>query len=95
MPQGSTIFHTPDYKHTHDDFEQRYDGIIKSNKLLFTCDLIKQAIKEAYASGNQATMIEKFIDVIDWCRGTGNEHILWFARLIENHFDGIVSALGR
>ena len=93
--RGSTIFHTTDYKHTHDDFEQRYDDIIKSNKLLFTCDLIKQAIKEAYASENQATMIEKFIDVIDWCRGTGNEHILWFARLIENHFDGIVSALGR
>ena len=40
-------------------------------------------------------MIEKFTDVIDWCRGTGSEHFLWFARLIENHFDGIVSALGR
>ena len=33
---------------------------------------------------------EKFTDIIDWCRGTKNEHFLWFARLIENHFDGIV-----
>ena len=88
--KGSAIFGTTDYRHTHDDFERRYDDIINSNKLLFTCDLIKQAMQEAYASANQATMIEKFTDIIDWCRGTKNEHFLWFARLIENHFDGIV-----
>ncbi len=58
--------------------------------LLFTCDLIKQAIQEAYATVNQATMIEKFTDIIDWCRATKNVHFLWFVRLIENHFDGIV-----
>ena len=79
--KGSAIFGTTDYRHTHDDFERRYDDIINSNKLLFTCDLIKQAMQEAYASANQATMIEKFTDIIDSCRGTKNEHFLWFARL--------------
>lgn len=86
----SRIFQTTDYRHTHDDFEKRYDNIIKTNKLLFTCDLVKQAIHEVYAAANQGTMIEKFTNIIDWCRATKNVHFLWFARLIENHLDGIV-----
>ena len=29
--------------------------------------------------------------IIDICRGTKNEHFQWFARLLENHFEGIIS----
>jgi transposase len=89
--KGSELFHTTDYRHSHDDYEERYDAIIKSNRLLFTCDLIKEAMQEAYASQSSATMIEKFTDIIDWCRASGDGHMAWFARLIENHFDGIVA----
>lgn len=59
--KGSRIFQTTDCRYTHDDFEQCCDDI-KTNKFLFTCGLIKQAIQEAHAAANQATMIEKFTD---------------------------------
>jgi transposase len=36
-------------------------------------------------------MSSKIKDIIETCRGTENEHFLWFARLLENHFDGIVN----
>ena len=67
--KGSAIFGTTDYRHTQRDSGGEKTTSSTRNKLLFTCVLIKQAMQEAYASANQATMIEKFTDIIDWCRG--------------------------
>jgi hypothetical protein len=32
--------------------------------------------------------------VVEVCRDIGNRHFVWFARLIENHIDGIVNHAG-
>lgn len=29
--------------------------------------------------------------MIDLCHATGNKHFQWFARLLENHFSGIIA----
>lgn len=36
-------------------------------------------------------MADQLTTIIDTCRGTQNKHFKWFARLIENHFEGILS----
>lgn len=89
--KGSDIFKTTDYKHSHDDYVARREALLEENNLLFTADMVRQMMDEAYQSKDAATMIEKFTDIIDNCRGTHNKHFEWFARLVENHFQGITN----
>ena len=36
-------------------------------------------------------MAEAIIDIIDICKATENSHLLWFARLLDTHFEGIIA----
>ena len=36
-------------------------------------------------------MAQEIIGIIDICQATGNRHLLWFGRLLENHFEGIIA----
>lgn len=36
-------------------------------------------------------MAEKIIEIIGLCNETANEHFEWFARLLLNHFEGIIA----
>lgn len=71
--------------------ESRYDELIRDNKLLFTLDLVKESLDEAYKTKDEAEMSELVCEMIDTCRQTGNKHFKWFARLLENHFEGIIA----
>lgn len=72
-------------------YEAKYDELLKQNKLLFTVDLVKEKLDEAYKASDEARMSEQIIDIIDTCRATKNSHFEWFANMLENHFEGIIA----
>jgi len=39
----------------------------------------------------EAKMADAIIDIIDICKATGNKHLLWFGRLLDSHFEGIIA----
>ena len=71
--------------------EAKYDELMKENRLLFTIDIVKEALDEAYKSADEVEMAEMIAGIIDTCMDTGNEHFRWFARLLDSHFEGIIA----
>lgn len=88
--KGSPLFGTPDVVRKGGQ-EERYDSLLQQNKLLFTVDLIKEKLSDAYRDTDEARMAEKIIDIMDMCEASGNKHLLWFGRLLDNHFEGIIA----
>ena len=58
---------------------------------MLTIDLIKDHLRYAFAADKTEEMKKEINLIINECKGAGNKHLLWFARLLENHYDGIVS----
>ena len=87
---GSPLFKTEDVKRKSGN-EERYDSLIRENKLLFTVDLVKEKLLDAYSMTSEDKMAEAIIDIMDICKATGNEHLLWFCKLLDNHFEGIIA----
>ena len=69
----------------------KYEELLKQNQLLFTVDLVKEKLVDAYGMDNEPDMARSMIEIIDLCRGAGNKHFNCFANLIENHFEGIIA----
>lgn len=90
ISKGSTLFGTEDYvrKGGH---EKRYDELLAQNKLLFTLALIKEQLSLAYTRTDEASMSGDITAIMDNCKASNNKHLLWFMRLLENHFKGIVA----
>ncbi|MBR4503194.1 MAG: transposase [Clostridia bacterium] len=36
-------------------------------------------------------MADKIIDIMGVCEATGNPHLLWFRKLLDEHFPGIIA----
>lgn len=70
---------------------ERYKKLIKENELLATCDLVKEMLAKAYTYKQPKRMRDLMEEIVAVCKGTGNEHFLWFARLVEGHMEGIVA----
>ena len=88
--KGSSLFKTEDFIRKT-GYEERYDELLKENKLLFTLDLIKEKLVLAYSRTDECLMSEDIISIMDMCHATGNIHLLWFERLLSNHFEGIIA----
>lgn len=88
--KGSSLFKTEDYIRKT-GYEKRYDELLKENKLLFTLDLIKEKLSQAYSQTDECLMSEDIISIMDMCHATNNDHLLWFERLLSNHFEGIIA----
>ena len=88
--KGSPLFKTEDIKRKS-GYEAKYDELLKENKLLFTLDLIKEKLSNAYSLRDEALMAKAIIDIIDLCTATGNKHLLWFGKLLDSHFEGIIA----
>ena len=73
------------------NYETKYDELISENKLLFSVDLIKEKLSQAYKLTDKHSMINAVSEIISICIETGNEHFIRFAKLLNSHFDGIVS----
>ena len=89
IDKGSTLFNKPEYTRK-EGYEARYDEILKQNKLLFTCDLIKEKLQRAYALDDPKHMGTAIADIVYYCYASKNKHLEWFGRLLMNHHDGIV-----
>ena len=88
--KGSPLFKTEDIKRKT-GHEAKYDALLQENKLLFTLDLIKEKMHAAYSMTDEAKMADAIIDIIDVCKATGNKHLLWFGKLLSDHFEGIIA----
>lgn len=88
--KGSQLFKTDDIKRGT-AYVARYEKLISENKLLFTCDLIKGKLKNAYNLRDGAHMAEEIIEVIDICIATKNIHMRWFAKILDKNFEGIIA----
>lgn len=88
--KGSNIFKTDNIVRK-EGYEKRYDALLQENRLLFTIDLIKEKLTLAYSRRDEAVMADDIISIMDTCKATGNPHLLWFERLLSNHFEGIIA----
>ena len=88
--KGSSLFGTENVIRKA-GYEAKYDQLISENKLLFTLDLVKEKLSEAYTQTDEARMAEKIIDIMDICEASCNKHLLWFRKLIDTHFEGIIA----
>jgi len=88
--KGSSLFKTEDIIRK-EGYEECYDSLLQENRLLFTVDLIKEKLTLAYSRQDEPEMAEDIISIMDICEATGNEHLLWFKRLLSNHFEGIIA----
>ena len=87
---GSSLFGTPDIVRKP-GYEEKYDALLKENKLLFTLDLIKEKLDQAYKETEETKMAEHLTDIMDICEATGNRHLLWFRKLLDKHFEGLIA----
>ena len=88
--KGSELFGTEDVVRKS-GYEERYDNLLKENRLLFMCDFIKEKLKKAYTFDDEARMGREIAECVWYCNATKNKHFMWFANLLMNHHDGIVS----
>lgn len=88
--KGSSLFKTENIV-LKAGYEERYNKLLEENKLLFTLDLIKEKLTQAYSRQDECIMAEDIIGIMDMCHATNNKHLLWFERLLCNHFEGIIA----
>lgn len=69
----------------------KYESLLKENELLCIADIVKEKLTYAYALTCESTMAKEITEIIDICNSTKNKHFLWFSRLLENHFEGIIA----
>jgi hypothetical protein len=88
--KGSPLFKTEDMKRKS-GYEAKYDTLLQENKLLFTLDLVKEKLSAAYTLADEARMAGAISDIMDICQATGNKHLLWFEKMLDTHFSGIIA----
>ena len=72
-------------------YVQRCEELIRQNQLFFTLDIIKDKLASAYKQTDEAVMAEEISDIMDICTVTKNKHLLWFRRILDAHFEGIIA----
>lgn len=88
--KGGGLFNLPEVK-LKEGYEEKYDNLLNQNALLFTCDLIKELLTLAYSRDDEDDMVNDITQIIDLCKASKNERLLWFSRLLLNHFEGIIA----
>lgn len=89
IPAGG-LFNRPEVVRNGGHLEQ-YQSLLQQNKLLFTVDLVKEKLSEAFKLTDEFSMSEQIHEIIDLCHATENCHFKWFARLLEKHITGIIA----
>lgn len=88
VSKAGQLFNKPEFKAKGGN-EDRYENLLEENKLFFTIDFVKEQLDEAYKSTNEVEMCVRIQEIIDICKDTNNNRFSWFARLLENHLQGI------
>lgn len=82
VSKGSELFKKQEVKQQGNQLA-RYQKLISENKLLFTCDYIKETLNTAYCLSSRSAMNIVIQDIIKQCLATENKHFVWFAKLLE------------
>ena len=90
VSRGNELFNKPEVTQRGGNRE-RYEELIAQNELLAACDIVKEMVANAYSYRQEKRMRDMMEEVVAVCRGTGNRHFGWFARLVEGHMEGIVA----
>ena len=90
VSRGSELFNKPEATQRGGN-RARYEELIAQNELLAACDIVKEMLAKAYSYRQEKRMRDCMEEIVAVCRGTGNRHFEWFARLVEGHMDGIVA----
>ena len=70
---------------------KRYLEIISRNELLLIAELVKEKLKYAFEADTILKMKRRINSIIQLCKETDNKHFLWFAKLLEQHYQGIIN----
>ena len=89
VSKASELFNKPEIR-SKGGLKERYDKLISENELFLAIDLVKEQLTLAYKQTDVEVMRQQITKAIEICRGTKNKHFEWFARLLENHIEGIV-----
>ncbi len=87
---GREIFPRPEVTREPDHM-QRYETLLQQNQLFFTLDIIKDKLAKAFQQTDEAAMAKEISEIMDICEITKNAHLLWFRRLLDSHFEGIIA----
>ncbi len=87
---GSELFHKQEVIRRGGK-EEKYNKIMEENELLLTAEIIRDKVILAYTLDNEKEMKKEIDEIIEMCESNGNKHLLWFAKLLKNHYEGIVS----
>ena len=72
-------------------YVRRYEELIRENKLFFTPDIIKDKLAGDCKQTDEALMAADISDIMNLCAVTQNKRLLWFRRLLDKHFEGIIA----
>ena len=84
------LFGVPEQRQLGEN-EHRYNRLLAENKLFCAIDIEKELLHDAFDASSDAEMADKMDYIMDVCNGTENSHFKWFARLILNHYEGIIA----
>ena len=90
VSRGNELFNKPEVT-ARGGNRARYEELIAQNELLAACDIVKEMLAKAYSYRQGKRMRACMGEVVAVCRGTGDRHFEWFARLVEGHMEGIVA----
>lgn len=90
VSKESVLFNKPELRASV-LIEEKYRDLISSNELLFTIDLVKEQLDDMFSCQLEKDARDRLNEVIETCKGTNNSHFIWFSKLLENHFEGIVA----
>ena len=91
VQKGSKMFNIPEVKRKGGRIE-RLNAILDENKLLNTCELIKETLRYCYSEAESIPEMEHELNyIIMCCEDSGNEHLLWFKDFLKRHWEGILN----
>lgn len=70
---------------------RKYNGLIKNNEILILLDVIKEELRLAYQSDNTYEMEKMIKHILSLCEENGHSRLIYFKRLIERHYEGIIN----
>ena len=90
ISRGSELFKKAELKRKGGNAD-RYNKLVEENELFLILELIKETLQLAYKSTTEEEMAQYIFDIMELCESNGNKHLLWFMKLLYNHFDGIIT----
>lgn len=90
ISKGSPLFNKNEIKRKGGKLRKFYD-IVNNNEMFLLIEIIKEILNEAYKCDDEKEMAKLIFDIMELCDESKNKHLLWFKKLLYNHFDGIIS----